>query len=108
MTAKRYALIESVDGSGEVFKDGNQIATVDYNLRTRQEIIQSETGDTAGRLLIDGVVIMKSGEPDLFGLGPLVLRTEDHREVTFLPLFGTAASGSFQIKVSGNFRTTGN
>jgi len=104
MTAKRYELIESIDGNGEVFKDGNSIATVTYNLRTRQEVLQTDSGETAGRLLIDGVVFIKSGEPDLFGLGPLILRTADGREVTFLPLFGTAASGSFQIKISGNFR----
>lgn len=101
---KKFKLLESLEGNGEIFRSGESIAQVTYNMRTRQEITIIEGLETEGRKLIDGVVAILDGEPDLFGLGPLVLRIADGRECTFLPDFGNPASGNFQIKVSGSWR----
>ncbi len=100
----RYETISIDEGSGEVFSRGQRIARVDYSVRTRQELASEGSGQPPGRRLIDGHVVVREGECQLRGMGPLVLRMQDGREATFLADLGYAAAGSFTIKVSGSIR----
>lgn len=103
MNVPRYETISVAEGAGEVFSRGQRIARVDYTVRTRQERLEEGEG-RKGRTLIDGHVIIREGERQLRGMGPLVLRMEDGSQATFLADLGNPDTGSFTIKVSGNIR----
>jgi hypothetical protein len=107
MTAPKYETISVEEGSGEVFSRGERIARVDYTVRTRREPAPGENAPSHGRTLIDGHVLVREGEMQLRGMGPLVLRLQDGREATFLADLGHAATGAFTIKVSGSIREAG-
>ncbi len=103
MTSPRYKTIDTVEGVGEVLSRGKCIAEVEYTLRTRQELTSAEARQE-GRKLVDGHITIKEGERQLRGMGPLVLRMADGREVTFLADLGNPLTGAFTIKVSGSIR----
>jgi len=104
MTSPRYKTIDATEGTGEVLSRGERIARVDYTVRTRQELPSAESQPGEGRRLIDGHVLVREGERQLRGMGPLVLRMQDGREVTFLADLGNPDTGAFSIKVSGSIR----
>jgi hypothetical protein len=87
-----------------VLSRGERIARVDYTVRTRQEAGDVGSQECPGRRLIDGHVLVREGERQLRGMGPLVLRMQDGREVTFLADLGNPDTGAFTIKVSGSMR----
>ncbi|MDM7999877.1 MAG: hypothetical protein QUS33_07750, partial [Dehalococcoidia bacterium] len=88
MTIRRYETIEVTEGIGEVFSRGERIATVEYTVRTRQELPGTGTLECQVRRLVDGHVLVQEGERQLRGMGPLVLRMQDGREATFLADLG--------------------
>jgi hypothetical protein len=104
MTSPRYKTIDITEGIGEVFSRGECIARVDYTVRTRQDLSGAEDRQGEFRRLLDGHVLVREGERQLRGMGPLVLRMQDGREVTFLADLGNPDTGAFSIKVSGNIR----
>ncbi len=104
MTSPRYKTIDVAEGTGEVLSRGECVAKVDYSLRTRQEFPSVENQQGEARKLIDGHVLVREGERQLRGMGPLVLRMHDGREVTFLADLGNPDTGAFSIKVSGSIR----
>ncbi len=104
MTSPRYQTIDVAEGDGEVLSRGQCIAKVNYTVRTRQELTSAGERQDKGRRLIDGHVIVREGERDLKGMGPLVLRMQDGREATFLADLGNPSTGAFSIKVSGSLR----
>ena len=104
MTSPRYKIIDTTEGTGEVLSRGECVAKVDYSLRTRQELPSVGNQQGEGRRLIDGHVLVREGERQLRDMGPLVLRMQDGREVTFLADLGNPSTGAFSIKVSGNIR----
>ncbi len=103
MTSPRYQTIDVAEGTGEVLSRGECIAKVDYTVRTRQEL-PTEGNQGEARRLVDGHVLVREGERQLRGMGPLVLRMQDGREVTFLADLGNPNTGAFTIKVSGSIR----
>jgi hypothetical protein len=103
MTSPRYQTIEVAEGTGEVLSRGECVAKVDYTVRTRQEL-PTEGNPGEARRLVDGHVLVREGERQLRGMGPLVLRMQDGREVTFLADLGNPNTGAFTIKVSGSIR----
>jgi hypothetical protein len=103
MTSPRYETVDVAEGAGEVLSRGECVAKVDYTLRTRQEL-PTEGNQGEPRRLVDGHVLVQEGERQLRGMGPLVLRMEDGREVTFLADLGNPNTGAFTIKVSGSIR----
>jgi hypothetical protein len=107
MTSPRYETIDVAEGTGEVLSRGECVAKVKYSLRTRQALpgVGSQPGEP--RRLIDGRVLVQEGERQLRGMGPLVLRMQDGREVTFLADLGNPDTGAFSIKVSGSIRQAG-
>ena len=107
MTVPRYETVSVEEGSGEVFSRGQRIARVDYTVRTRREPPPAGSEPREGRQLIDGHVLVREGERQLRGMGPLVLRMQDGREATFLADLGNADTGAFTIKVSGSIRGAG-
>ena len=107
MTSPRYQTIDVTEGSGEVLSRGECVAKVDYTVRTRQELSNEGTGECQPRRLIDGHVMVREGERQLRGMGPLDLRMQDGREVTFLADLGNPDTGAFTIKVSGSIRQAG-
>lgn len=107
MTSPRYQTIGVTEGSGEVLSRGQCIARVDYTVRTRQELPGAGSEQREGRRLIDGRVLVREGERQLRGMGPLVLRMQDGREATFLADLGNPDTGAFSIKVSGSIREVG-
>jgi hypothetical protein len=107
MTSPRYQTIDVTEGTGEVLSRGEGIAKVDYTVRTRQELPSAESQECQARRLIDGHVLVREGERQLRGMGPLVLRMQDGREVTFLADLGNPDTGAFTIKVSGSIRQAG-
>lgn len=104
MTSPRYTTVEVSEGTGDVLSRGECVARVDYTLRTRQELSGGADPRPEGRRLIDGHVLVREGERQLRGMGPLVLRMQDGREVTFLADLGNPDTGAFTIKVSGGIR----
>ena len=104
MTNPRYRTIDTTEGTGEVLSRGECVAKVDYSLRTRQELPGVGNQQGEGRRLIDGHVLVREGERQLRDMGPLVLRMQDGREVTFLADLGNPSTSAFSIKVSGNIR----
>ena len=107
MTSPRYQTIDVTEGSGEVLSRGERIAKVDYTVRTRQELSNAGSQECRARRLIDGHAMVREGERQLRGMGPLVLRMQDGREVTFLADLGNPDTGAFTIKVSGSIRQAG-
>jgi hypothetical protein len=107
MTSPRYQTIDVTEGTGEVLSRGEGIAKVDYTVRTRQELPSAESQECQARRVIDGHVLVREGERQLRGMGPLVLRMQDGREVTFLADLGNPDTGAFTIKVSGSIRQAG-
>lgn len=107
MSSARYETVDVTEGSGEVHSRGECIAKVDYTVRTRRELPSSGDGQCQGRRLIDGHVLVREGERQLRGMGPLILRMQDGREVTFLADLGNPDVGAFTIKVSGSIRSAG-
>lgn len=107
MTSPRYETIDVTEGTGEVLSRGERVAKVDYTMRTRQEVPGGESREGQPRRLIDGHVVVREGERQLRGMGPLVLRMQDGREVTFLADLGNPDTGAFTIKVSGSIRRAG-
>ncbi len=104
MTSPRYQTIEVTEGSGEVLSRGECVAKVDYTVRTRQELPNAGSPECQARRLIDGHIVVREGERQLRGMGPLVLRMQDGREATFLADLGNPDTGNFTIKVSGSIR----
>ncbi len=104
MNTPRYETISIEEGCGEVLSRGERIARVDYTVRTRRELPPGGSGQAEGRRLIDGHILVREGETQLRGMGPLVLRLQDGREATFLADLGHAATGAFTMKVSGIIR----
>jgi len=104
MTSPRYETVGVAEGAGEVLSRGECVAKVDYALRTRQELPSVGNQQGESRRLIDGHVLVREGERQLRGMGPLVLRMQDGREVTFLADLGNPDAGAFSIKVSGSIR----
>jgi len=107
MTSQRYQTIDVTEGAGEVLSRGERVARVDYTVRTRQELPSAGSQENQARRLIDGRVVVREGERQLRGMGPLVLRMQDGREVTFLADLGNPETGAFTIKVSGSIRPAG-
>jgi len=107
MTSQRYQTIDVTEGTGEVLSRGERVAKVDYTVRTRQELPSAKGQECKARLLIDGHVLVREGERQLRGMGPLVLRMQDGREATFLADLGNPATGAFTIKVSGSIHQAG-
>jgi hypothetical protein len=107
MTGPRYQIIDVTEGSGDVISRGECVARVDYTVRTRQELPSAGSQQSQTRRLIDGRVVVREGERQLRGMGPLVLRMQDGREVTFLADLGNPNTGAFSIKVSGSIRHAG-
>jgi len=107
MTTRRYETIDVTEGTGDVLSRGDSIARVDYTVRTRRELPGAESQECQARQLIDGHVLVREGERQLRGMGPLVLRMQDGREVTFLADLGNPDTGAFTIKVSGSIRQAG-
>ena len=107
MTTPRYETIDVTEGAGEVLSRGESVASVDYTVRTRQELPSASSPEHQGRRLIDGHVSVREGERQLRGMGPLVLRMQDGRELTFLADLGNPDTGAFTIKVSGSIRQAG-
>jgi hypothetical protein len=107
MTSPRYQTIDVTEGSGEVLSRGERVAKVDYTVRTRQELAGAASQECQARRLIDGHVVVQEGERQLRGMGPLVLRMQDGRELTFLADLGNPDTGAFTIKVSGSIRQAG-
>ena len=106
MTSPKYQTIDVTEGTGEVLSRGEHVAQVNYTVRTRQELSSADSPQNAGRMLIDGHVLVQEGERQLKGMGPLVLRMQDGREVTFLADLGNPNAGAFSIKISGSIRVT--
>ena len=104
MISPRYQTVDVAEGNGEVLSRGESIARVDYTVRTREELPSEGSLESRARRLIDGRVLVREGERQLRGMGPLVLRMQDGREVTFLADLGNPSTGAFSIKVSGNIR----
>jgi len=73
MTSPRYQTIDVTEGTGEVLSRGECIARVDYTVRTRQELLGGESQEYQARRLTDGHVLVREGERQLRGMGPLVL-----------------------------------
>lgn len=107
MTTRRYETIDVTEGTGDVLSRGDSIARADYTVRTRRELPSAERQECPTRRLIDGHVVVREGERQLRGMGPLVLRMQDSREVTFLADLGNPDTGAFTIKVSGSIRQAG-
>ena len=107
MTSPRYQTLDVIEGSGEVLSRGEHIAKVDYTVRTREELTAAGSQECQARRLVDGHVLVREGERQLRGMGPLVLRMQDGREVTFLADLGNPDTGAFTIKVSGSIRQPG-
>jgi hypothetical protein len=107
MTTPRYETTDVVEGTGDVLCRGECIAKVDYTLRTRRDMSHAADSQGQWRRLIDGHVLVQEGERQLRGMGPLVLRMQDGREVTFLADLGNPNTGAFTIKVSGSIRQAG-
>lgn len=107
MTIPRYQTIEVTEGIGEVFSRGERIAMVEYTVRTREESPSAANAECKVRRLVDGHVLVWEGERQLRGMGPLVLRMQDDREVTFLADLGNPDTGAFTIKVAGSIRQCG-
>ena len=107
MTSQRYQTLDVTEGTGEVLSRGECVARVDYTVRTRQELPSAGSQECQARHLIDGHVLVREGERQLRGMGPLILRMQDGREVTFLADLGNPNTGAFTIKVSGSIRSPG-
>ena len=107
MTSPKYQTIDVTEGTGEVLSRGECVARVEYTVRTRQELPSAEGQECQARQLIDGHVLVREGERQLRGMGPLVLRMQDGREATFLADLGNPATGAFTIKVSGSIHQAG-
>jgi hypothetical protein len=107
MTSPRYQTIDVTEGTGEVLSRGEGVAKVEYTVRIRQELPSADSQECQARRLIDGHVLVREGERQLRGMGPLVLRMQDGREVTFLADLGNPDTGAFTIKVSGSIRQAG-
>jgi hypothetical protein len=107
MTNPKYETIDIAEGNGDVFRRGEHMAKVEYTLRTRRELRGEGDQQGEARRLVDGHVLVREGETQLRGMGPLVLRMQDGREVTFLADLGNPNTGAFTIKVSGSIREAG-
>lgn len=106
-TKKRIKSLENPSGVGEVYKDDNKIAKVNYNLNVQQEILIAETlketSEIEGLKFMTGSISALEGTKDLWGIDKLVLHMQDGRKVDFFIKSSDLVSGNFQIQPSGDF-----
>jgi hypothetical protein len=97
--------VETPNGSGKVFKNDIEVATVRYSLRVIQEILISksfaETSEVEGLQEITGNISVIDGERDLMGDSPYILHLADGRKWEFLATSGNPISGEFRAVNSG-------
>jgi hypothetical protein len=105
---RRYKLVESPAGVGEIWRRQGYLARVTYLLNVHQEVAEEETLQqdevTVGLKSMTGSISVLEGNRQFWRLDALVLHLQDGRKVSFMVKDGDVGVGSFRIQPSGGFR----
>jgi hypothetical protein len=101
MSERKKRIIESLTGTGNVYKDNEVISDVQYRLQITQEFIisrsHSSTEELPGLKEISGQIDVISGERDLMDGNMMTLQLKDGRKWKFFAPRGDFISGSYQV-----------
>ena len=96
---KQKKLINTLNGNGNVYKDGISISNVNYTIYISQEF----TDDLPGIKEIKGYIKVVKGERNLTDGSVLTLKLADNREWQFLALSGIPIDARYEAhNVSGS------